>query len=104
MNADEILALDPIKDYNLVLEALKDNGITVKPLKCNKCKNDHYMILLEELGLITEVDMVPSQSYLWNGVKINKNSNSELIEDFCREHPKLCKKQNNFKKKLNIHE
>lgn len=93
MSKDEILALDPIRDYNLVLEALKDNGITVKPLKCNKCRHDHYLMLLEELNLLSEVDLVPRGAYIWNGVKVNKNSPKELIEDFCRSNPKLCKRK-----------
>lgn len=104
MTKEDILSLDPVRDYSVIIKELEALDIKVKPLKCNKCKNDHYMILLEELNLLSEVSLVPRGAYLWNGVKVNKNSNSELIEDFCREHPKLCKKQNNFKKKLNIHE
>lgn len=93
MSKEEILSWDPIKDYNLVLEALKDIGISVKPLKCHKCRQDHYMILLEELGLLSEVDLVPRGAYLWNGVKINKKSPPDLINEFCRSHPKLCKRK-----------
>lgn len=98
MTKEDILSLNPVRDYAIVISELEKLNIKVRPLKCNKCKNDHYMILLEELGLLEEVSLVPSQAYLWNGVKINRNSNPELIEDFCREHPELCKKQNNFKK------
>lgn len=99
MTKDEILALDPIRDYNLVLEALKDIGISVRPLSCNKCRHDHYLMLLEELNLLSEVDLVPRGAYIWDGIKVNKNSNQYLINEFCSTHPRLCKRNTNNLKK-----
>lgn len=94
MNAEEILKLDPIKDYAIVISELEKLNIKLKPLKCNKCKNDHYIILLEELGLLEEAPLTPIQSYIWNGVKINKKSSPDLINEFCRANPRLCKRNN----------
>lgn len=93
MNADEILSLDPIRDYDLVIKELEALDIKVKPLKCNKCRHDHYMILLEELGLLEEAPLTPIQSYIWKGVKINKKSSPDLINEFCRANPRLCKRK-----------
>lgn len=93
MTKEDILSIDPIKDYDLVIKELEALNISVKPLKCHKCRQDHYMILLEELNLLSEVSLVPRGAYLWDGVKVNRNSNPELIEDFCRSHPKLCKRK-----------
>lgn len=102
--------VDPARQAQLLYECLDALEIKYQKTTCHKCRRDLYAILLEELELIDDASDMSAwdnseftwiyhypRPVRWGDKVITKKTPQHILQDFCKEHPKLCIQQSKIK-------
>lgn len=80
------------RQIGTIYEVLSELGVKFEKTSCSRCRRDLLLIAKEELGMIDDASdesdfnadgvWTLKRAVIWNGVKITKDSDQKLLDNF----------------------